>query len=87
MGCWASTPPFLVPSLPPGSDLTWECYSCEQVLSAGCLSHQGRGDNWGSEPRNILPRQGQLGAGAERGAGQKGAPAPGLLSHCPLLFL
>lgn len=56
MGCWASTPPFRGPSLPPGSDLTRECYYCEHVLSStGCLSHRGEGTTGAQSPRTFYP--------------------------------
>lgn len=66
MGCWASTPPFLVPSLRPGSDLTWEL-TPEHMLSTVCLSHRGEGTT-GAQSAGTLPWQGQLKEQMWRGA-------------------
>lgn len=48
---WVTGTPVWFPPTSPGSGLTWKCYYCEQVLSVGSLSHQGRGDNGGLDPR------------------------------------
>lgn len=54
----------------PGSDLTWERYCSEHVLSAGCLSHQQRGQRFSAQGHTHMTE----GADVERGSGQKGIP-------------
>lgn len=66
VGCWASTPPFLAPSLRPGSDLTWEL-TPEHMLGTVCLSHGERGHRARAQGHSTLARTTE-GADVERGS-------------------